>query len=566
MKLKFLLTLGLAAASLPLFAQGYRDGVEFYKADRFEQAEELLLRNLKSADTNLSEANYYLGQIQLQRYYNAKRTHYGNPQDNLNQAAKYFDQGVAADPKNAFNYVGQGHIALINGESKKAEELFKTAEKLEKNNAGIYAAVGRAYYEVNPTIYAKQLEKAVQQGDKIVLKQIMSNTPKWADEDQDFYMFQGDMAFDAAEGDSKKVGDACNFYENAIRVDPAAAEGYIKYADKLFRVKRTESALNQLRTLLQNNPQSALGQRELAEKLYEDGQVAKGIEEYAKLMKNPNHFKMDEDRYLTLLYFTQDNQKGFDEATAIMASNPSNFNARRFQYIFANALGRPERVQMAEQLLKMKSDTNRFATGDYSMIAEELNKDNRSEEALAVLQMGLKDYPEEVDMLKAVSQSLYRLDKEAEAADMMSQYIDKVGSKATGTEYNSLSDYAVLAAQKAATPELKSKYIAMSADAAAKAAPMLADKYKYLSAKRLGDLQAIQGNVDQALTEYQKAMDLLNAIDAADAAAGLSSVSRAAGVMLLQNKRNAEAKTFIAKYVELNPDDTAMADVLAKLK
>lgn len=565
MKLKFILSLALAGASLPLFAQGYKDGVEFYKADRVEEAEELLQRNLNSAETNLSEAYYYLGQIQLARYYNAKRNN--RPAQNyLQEAASYFDKGAAQDPKNPFNYVGQGNIALINSNSKAAEELFKQAEKLGKNDAGVWAAVGRAYYDVNPTLYAKQLEKAVAQGEKLVLKQSISSNPKWAANDQDFYMFQGDMAFDAAAGDSKKVGDACNFYESAIRVNPDAAEGYIKYADKLLAIKRVQQAEAQLRTLLKENPNSALGQRKLADILYNDGQIAKGIEEYGKLMKNPNHFNADETTYLTLLYFTKDNQRGYDEATSILARNPDNFNVRRFQYIFANALNRPDRVQLAEQLLKLKSDKNRFATGDYSMIAEELNKDGRPEEATAVLQMGLKDYPEEIDMLKTVAQSLYRIDKEDEAADMMADYVAKKGADVTGTEYNSLSDYAVIAAQKATEPDVKAKYIALSADAAQKAAPKLSDKYKYIAAKRLGDIAALQGNVDQALTEYSKALDLLQAAGDQAEASAIASLNRAVGIMLIQEKRNAEAKPYIQRYVELNPDDAQMVDILSKLK
>ena len=102
------------------------------------------------------------------------------------------------------------------------------------------------------------MNKAIATGEKLVQKQALSNNPKWADNDHDFYMFMGDMAFDAANGDSKKVGDACNFYESAIRVNPKAAEGYIKYADKLLTVKRVNEAVTQLNALLKNSPNSRL--------------------------------------------------------------------------------------------------------------------------------------------------------------------------------------------------------------------------------------------------------------------------------------------------------------------
>lgn len=564
MKFKFILSLCLAGAAMSAFAQGYKDGVEYYKADRLTNAEELLNRNLNNADTDKATAYYYLGQIQLARYYSAKNNNVGNPATYRQEAKKLFEQGMAANPDNPFNYIGIGHIALIDGDSKTAEDNFKKAEKLDKKDAGIYAAVARAYYDVNPTIYAKQMDKTIAQGEKLVQKQALSGTPKWADNDQDFYMFMGDMAFDDANGDSKKVGDACNFYESAIRVNPAAAEGYIKYADKLFAIKRNGEALIQLRTLLQNNPQSALGQRELAERLYSDGDIAKGIEEYGKLIKNPNHFKSDEDRYMTLLYFVKDYPKGYSVASEILASNPDQFNARRFKYIFATLLERPDALQLAEDLLKMKSATNRFATGDYAMIADALAKANRKDEALQVLNAGITDYPNEPSMLKDLARAMYYdFDQNQKAADLMSEYAQKVGNEISATDLNLLSSYALAAAQSQTDDTLKDKYLTMSAEAITKAAPKFAQQYKYVSAKRLGDIARMRNNNEQALTEYQNALQLIESTGVTDAnKADASTMYRFVGASLYKDKKHDAAQPYIQKYMQLNPDDAEMAKLL----
>ena len=45
MKFKLLMSL-LVAGALSASAQGYKDGVEYFKADQFENAKELLERNL----------------------------------------------------------------------------------------------------------------------------------------------------------------------------------------------------------------------------------------------------------------------------------------------------------------------------------------------------------------------------------------------------------------------------------------------------------------------------------------------------------------------------------------
>ncbi|MCM1319694.1 MAG: tetratricopeptide repeat protein [Muribaculaceae bacterium] len=571
MKFKFLLTLTLAgAAALSAWAQGYKDGVEYYKADRFADAEELLTRNLNNADTNKAEAYFYLGQIQLARYYSAKRTGSADANTYKNDALSFFNKGLAADADNPFNYVGLGNIELINSDSKAAEDYFKKAEKLGGKDAGVYAAVARAYYDVNPTIYAKQMDKAIEKGNKLVQKQALSNKPQWAPNDQDFYMFIGDMKFDAANGDSQKVGDACNDYEQAIRVNPKAAEGYIKYADKLFTVNRFDEAIAQLNTLLQNNPNSALGQRELAERLYERGKVQDAIAQYGKLVKNPNHFAQDEVRYLAMLYFVEDFNKGYDEATAILAKDPDNFTARRLQYLFASRAGRPDALTLGEQLLKLKNDKNVFAYGDYSAIAGDMLKAGRTQDALTVLETGINDYSDNPAMYKEAAR-LY-LSKEIsnypKAADSMAKAIELLGAEASASDYNALSDYAYYAASTEGIDDAtKTKYLNMSENAINKAAEHLADNYKYLVPKRLGDIYRAKGDNSKAAENYFQSLALVDANGGltANNTYDVSSMYRFIGGNYIQENDKAKAREYLQKYLDLNPNDTAIADIIKKL-
>ena len=106
----------LACASIVVNAQGYKDGIDFYKIGKYDDAQELLERNLDKAETNKAEAYYYLGQV---------ASHKGD----ITLAKSYFDKGVQANPKYPYNYIGQGAVALEGGNVKVAEELFKMAEK-----------------------------------------------------------------------------------------------------------------------------------------------------------------------------------------------------------------------------------------------------------------------------------------------------------------------------------------------------------------------------------------------------------------------------------------------------
>ena len=48
----------LMCASLLVNAQGYKDGIEYYKVDKLDNAKELLERNLNAPTTDKAEAFY----------------------------------------------------------------------------------------------------------------------------------------------------------------------------------------------------------------------------------------------------------------------------------------------------------------------------------------------------------------------------------------------------------------------------------------------------------------------------------------------------------------------------
>ena len=171
MKIKFLIASLVLGASISSYAQGYKDGIEYYKIDQLDNAKELLNRNLNDASTNKAESYYYLGMIEFQK-------------GNLAGAKADFDKGVQADANNPYNYVGQAAIALKNNNAKEAEELLKQARKYTKKDAKLETAIARTYYDVDPTAYAKQISKSI------------ADARKWQAQDPDSYVFEGDMYAD----------------------------------------------------------------------------------------------------------------------------------------------------------------------------------------------------------------------------------------------------------------------------------------------------------------------------------------------------------------------------------
>ena len=83
MKLKIFAILLLGGA-LVANAQGYKDGIEYFKVGKVDNAKELLDKNLNNAGTDKAEAYCYLGHIEKAKGNDAA-------------AKEYYNKGVAAN-------------------------------------------------------------------------------------------------------------------------------------------------------------------------------------------------------------------------------------------------------------------------------------------------------------------------------------------------------------------------------------------------------------------------------------------------------------------------------------
>ena len=418
MKTKFFFSsMLIACAAFVVNAQGYKDGIDFYKIGKLDDAQELLERNLNTA-SNKAEAYYYLGQVALHKRDKAL-------------AKSYFEKGVQADAKYPFNYVGQAAVELENGNVKAAENLYKIAEKCTKKNPKLAIAMAKAYYEADANAYSKQIAK---------LKQ---NAFKWNSEDPDYYIFEGDEW-----GNQKEWGKAAGQYELAFQREPANIESRVKYSNVDFFLNETR-AVNALEELLSLVPNSALVQRELAEKYYEaseiKGNLPKAVEYYGKYYENPNHFAKDEVRYAQLLWISKDYDKSIDVCNGLIdnAENASNkFLGYRLK--FYNQCSKPDwesAVETGAQFFALPhNEATPYLVSDYSYYATALNNTNRGAEAVATFEKAIEQYPDNSD-LKAQLASFYNKNKEyVKAAALRQEVIDR-GNYTTNDLYQLANAY-----------------------------------------------------------------------------------------------------------------------------
>lgn len=555
MKLKRILTIFLAGAALTSFAQTHKDGEEYYKADQLDNAKDLLLRSLNNPQTDKSVSDYYLGMIAVEE---------GKKSD----AANYFSQGVAANPDYAYNYVGQGLLQLLSGDQKGAENLFKEAQKHAKKDAALEIAIARAYDFVDPVKYEKQITKQVEKARKTNMQ------------NPDIYIFEGDQFKEQVKSSDQAlanslIGKAAGMYEMATSYDPNATAAYVKYAN-LFTMVNPDYAIKMLNNLLSVNPNSALGQRELANAYYNKKDYANAAKQYGKYVQNPSHFKSDENRYAFLLFYGGDFNKGYDYATQLLAENPNNFTAERYQFMNAAQIPsmKDQLLPMAEALYanhKKNPKENKFAAIDYTLIASELQSAGRVDDAIGVIQEGIKELPDNAQFHKDLAAIYVDQNDLAKSADAYQDYLNMVEQPG----YNDLVQQAIYAyyggAQNLqADPAKSAKYLEMSAKYAQMASDMAPNQYKPVLI--LGDIDIASAPNDEArksagFDNYSKAIVLLeNSADPSKYTSDAKKIYSYLGNYYIEQNDVAKAKEYFNKYLQLAPDDTAVRDYINKLK
>lgn len=552
MKFTRILTLCLAGASFTAFAQTHIDGEEYYKADQLENAKDLLQRSLNNAQTDKAVSYYYLGMIAVDENQKA-------------EAAKFFDQGVAANAKYPYNYVGQGLLKLMAGDTKGAEDLFKEADKNSKKDASLQIAIARAYDRVDPMRFEKQIAKQVQKARKFNL------------ENSDIYIFEGDQFREA-----KDWGKAASMYEMASNYDKNATAAYVKYAN-LYTMVNPDYAIKMLGNLLSVNPNSALGQRELANAYYNKKDYAKAATEYGKYVQNPSHFKSDENRYAFLLFYGGDYKKGYDYATKLLKEDPANFTAQRYQ--FMNAAQIPE---MKDQLLPLaealyaryKADpkNNRFAPIDFNLISYEFQNAKRPDEAIDVLQQAIKEIPDFADFNKSLAMAYIDKNDLTHAAEAYAGYMGKIEPGYNDYIQQATFDFYAGIENKADAAKA-AKFFNDAKANADKAREILPDNY--MPSKIYGDIAKQTASKDAAesaaVKDYEVSSDLLDAAIKKNVSEGKAVPNRYKsdakdinvylGNYYYEKVRDdAKAKKYFNRALEQDPGNTQLQNFVNKIK
>ena len=541
MKLKFFFaSLMLMGATLIANAQGYKDGIEYYKVDKLDNAKELLERNLNSPSTDRAEAFYYLGQIALH-------------QSKISEAAANFEKGIAANAMNPYNYVGQAAIALKNGGEAKA--LFEKARKLSKKDSKLEVEIARAYYDADPVAYAKEIEKCIK------------NARKWNADDPDSYIFEADT-----KADKRDWGNAAGIYELAFDKDPNNIEAYVKYANTYFNVN-PEMAIERLEELQAKVPNSALVQRELAEKYYADNLGAKAAEQYGRYIKNPNHFAQDEVRYVQLLFFGEKYQDSYDLATSLVNSlNPADekvFYMKRMQlYNLVQLQKWPEAVEAGRSFFDnaLPAGSN-YEVRDYTDYGQALQEAGLPEEAIGAYEKALQLNPNNADLIRFMGDSYADAENFVKAAEYYQRLVDSGNNKSN--DLFTLSNYYLGVASTEGLDDMtKADALAKSQKYIDEVDKLVPNNVQIVNQKaKIAKYREGDNNTGAALAAYNELLQILETKEnKADYARYFKYAYNYLATYYFGRGDKATAKTYYQKWLEYDPENQSLRDYVNSLK
>lgn len=551
MKLKFVLALALFGSSVfASYADGYKDGVEYFQAGQEENAEIVLLQTLDEAATDKAEAYYYLGWIELNK-------------GNLDKASEYFELGVKANSEYAYNYVGKGAVALKKGNVDAAKDFFKEAEKINKKDAKIRVDIARAYYNADKVKYNKQWNDALKDAKKKDKKESA------------IYIFEGDVF-----ADEQKYGDSAGYYEMAITFDAERPIAYVKYANTYFRINPTV-AIQKLEEIVAKNPNSALAQRELAEKYYENNQWTKAAEQYKNVIDNPNHFASDDERYVVLLYFGKNYQESLSRAQAQLQKTPTSFLMKRMVFLNQAALEQyAEAEKSAIDFFGSASADNLLSSNDYTTYGDVLKKLGKEEEALGEYEKAVEINPDKVELLKdlssaystaatATTDSVKAANYHLKSAELYKKFIDK-GDYSTNDLFVLAGRYQNVIAT-ALNDTLKSKAFEKANKVIDEVLERVPDDYRIAQRKARIAL-TYEGNDRSkglAVAPYNQMMEILNndtTIDESKKKEAFMEAYMYIAAHYLAIKDSATAKSYYLKYLELDPTNEALKKYIENMK
>jgi len=386
-------------------AQTINEGLNYLELDKFSSAGNIF-RSLVANKPN-GENHFYLGY-----YYMAI--------NELDSARMQFDKGVAADPKNGLSLVGQGSLLLKQGKKAEAKAKFDQAKAISKSkDADVLYRVGEAYVmhegNTNPVEAVAHAEQALARNKNLA----------------DAYVVIGDAALEKLDGTT-----AANNYDRALGLNPKLLKTHVRLGNLFIRSKNLNAARDKYNEAIAADANYAPAYRELADmyylaKKYDD--AVKNMDKYISLAdKSPaNQF-----RYAGFLILVGKYQSALDILATLRTQydNSAIYN-RLMGYASYETNQCPQGLTFINKYFTLAKPETLIGS-DYEYLGKlQLCSGGDTAKAIENVVKAIQLDTNRIGGLRDVAQKFFDGKAYKRAAQVMQQYMNKVGTSVTANDH-----------------------------------------------------------------------------------------------------------------------------------
>lgn len=364
------LILGLFVLNVSAAEYNKGQGIAYYKAGFPQVAKPLLLNEYVADEANRPLISYYLGYIYFE-------------ENQLDSAAYFFNQGVAAQPLNSLNAVGLAMLKMKNDLAGAEEDINQILKnKANKKNEEVAIAIASAY------LMNGMKDKAQQFHD--VAKGIKSKSASVS-------VLLGDINLAKNE-----LGPACTSYEVAILYDENCKEAYIKYA-RAYKNANPALSTKMLKRLKQQEPDFLLVDRELADIYYSQNEFEEAARYYDTYLKSGNSSVQDLTRYAMTLFFSGNFEKSLEIVGIGLQKAPRHPAFNRLAMWINVDIKQSEKALKAADLFFNHTDNPDFNYLDYRYYGQALRDTKQFDLSIKQFETALKMDSSKVELWKDIS-------------------------------------------------------------------------------------------------------------------------------------------------------------------
>jgi tetratricopeptide (TPR) repeat protein len=348
---------------------------------------------------------YYLGIAQIKE---------GQPE----LASKTFDKGISMDEKEPLNYVGRGHLSILNNNLEKAKVDFDKAVSLSKSrSAAVLQGIGEAYLE------GKHTNEAL----NVLLK-----ANGLDGQDATTHVLLGDAYLQQNNG-----GLAVTSYEKAIALNPKSAQPHYKIGLVYLLSKNFAAAQAALTKAVEVDPGYTLAYKELGELFYQLKQGEKAVSNYEKYLALTSKPVIGKLRYAFFLFMAKDFSKANEIFKELAEKDDVSPITLRFYAISLCEAGDYQQSRNVFERYFAKAETDDVEASDYAYFGKLLLKQNDDSLAIENLRRSILMEKKHPDILQLLAETCFKTKKYPEAISSYEQLIELKG-KGSSQDYFSL--------------------------------------------------------------------------------------------------------------------------------